>query len=246
MPSSADLDDLAEPITSRGFTFVRAKRMEEILAANGARDWESFAASWEHLGVDTFMADGGRYRKRRFACFAASASPASPGDLRRKPHQPHYQSRDYNPLNGGVERWFLPIEDAVATHPVMQAVLAVTTGLFTALTPEALRPASWHVEVHQFRIEAGAEAGLPTPEGMHKDGVDWVLVMLVRRENVASGETRMQRVANEPPSAFTLESPMDAALVDDGRVFHGVTPIRRLDPSRPAFRDVLVVTLRRP
>jgi hypothetical protein len=39
---------------------------------------------------------------------------------------------------------------------------------------------------------------------------------------------------------------MDAALVDDGRVFHGVTGITRLDAARPAFRDVLVVTLRRP
>jgi hypothetical protein len=38
---------------------------------------------------------------------------------------------------------------------------------------------------------------------------------------------------------------MDAALVDDGRVFHGVTAIRPIDPSRPAFRDVLVVTFRR-
>jgi hypothetical protein len=46
------------------------------------------------------------------------------------------------------------------------------------------------VELHQFRIEAGdGEAGLPTPEGAHRDGVDWVIVMLVDRHNVASGVT---------------------------------------------------------
>jgi hypothetical protein len=46
------------------------------------------------------------------------------------------------------------------------------------------------VELHQFRIEAGdGEAGLPTPEGAHRDGVDWVIVMLIDRVNVASGVT---------------------------------------------------------
>ena len=52
------------------------------------------------------MADGGRYRKRRFAVFAADGRRG----IARKPHQPHYQSRDYNSLNGGIERWFAPIQ----------------------------------------------------------------------------------------------------------------------------------------
>jgi hypothetical protein len=103
----------------------------------------------------------------------------------------------------------------------------------------------WHVEVHQFRIETGPEQGLPTPEGMHRDGVDWVLVMLVKRENIASGVTMMEDVAHRPLGSFTLTEPMDAALVDAERVFHGVTPLGRLDPDSPAHRDVLVVTFRR-
>ncbi len=45
--------------------------------------------------------------------------------------------------------------------------------------------------------------------------------------------------------SFTLAQPMDAAWVDDSRRFHGVTPVEPRDPSRPAFRDVLVVTFRR-
>jgi hypothetical protein len=38
---------------------------------------------------------------------------------------------------------------------------------------------------------------------------------------------------------------MDAALVDDSRVFHGVTAVHPLDPDKAAFRDVLVITFRR-
>ncbi len=229
-------------LLAQGFAHVRAPQMRAALEAAGATDWEGFAASWNDLGLDTYMADGGRYRRRRFACFAASAE----GGIRRKPHQPHYQSRDYNPLNGGIERWFEPVTDAIADHPTMRAVLGTCHALFDRLTPPAARPESWHVEVHQFRIEARPdEAGLPTPEGMHRDGVDWVLVLLVRRENVASGETSIHDLQRRPLGSFTLAEPMDAALVDDNRCYHGVTPVLPVDPSRPAYRDVLVVTFRR-
>jgi hypothetical protein len=46
--------------------------------------------------------------------------------------------------------------------------------------------------------------------------------------------------------SFTLTSLLDAAFVDDSRVYHGVTAVQPLDPTKPAYRDVLVVTFRRP
>ncbi len=230
-----------------GYAFVRAPEIEAGLARLGLEDWVGFAASWDRLGLDTFMADGGRYRRRRHAAFAMAPATGHGGaDARRKPHQPHYQSRDHNALNGGIARWFEPVEEAVAAHPALRAILAGCNMLFTALTPEATRPQAWHVELHQFRIEARAgQEGRPTPEGLHRDGVDWVLVLLVARENIASGETTIHDLQQRPLGSFTLTEPMDAALVDDGRVFHGVTPVEPLDPARPAHRDVLVVTFRR-
>ncbi len=104
---------------------------------------------------------------------------------------------------------------------------------------------AWHVEVHQFRIEARTgEAGRPTPEGMHRDGVDYVLVLLVNRRNIASGMTSVHDLAGRELGHFTLTQPFDAALVDDARVMHGVTPVEPLDPAEPGHRDVLVVTFR--
>ena len=32
------------------------------------------------------------------------------GVVTKKPHQAHYQSLDYNPVHGGIARWFEPIE----------------------------------------------------------------------------------------------------------------------------------------
>jgi hypothetical protein len=232
---------LGTALCQDGFAHATAADMRAVLTHRGLADWEGFAESWNDLGVDTYMADGGRYRRRRYAAFSAS-----PTAIRRKPHQPHYQSRDYNALNGGIARWFEPVRDDIAAHPALQAILHASTDLFTTCTPTALRPQSWHVELHQFRVETRAgEAGKPTPEGMHRDGVDWVLVLLVRRENVASGETSIHDVQQRLLGSFTLSEPMEAALVDDDRVYHGVTAVQPIEPDRAAYRDVLVVTFRR-
>jgi hypothetical protein len=80
---------------------------------------------------------------------------------------------------------------------------------------------------------------------MHRDGVDFVLVLLVDRSNIDSGTTLIGNDAEGFTSSFTLTAPFDAALVDDHRVFHGVTPVQAIDPGLPAHRDVLVVTFRR-
>jgi hypothetical protein len=232
---------IAAAVERDGFAFVHAPEMRAVLEGAGFADWDGFARSWDDLGVDMYMADGGRYRRRRFACFRAG-----PEGVLRKPHQPHYQSRDYNPLNGGIERWFEPVTDAIAAHPALRAILERCHRLFDGLTPAAMRPASWHVEMHQFRIEALAgRDGKPTPEGMHRDGVDWVLVLLVSRVNIASGETSIGDLGMRPLGSFTLTEPLDSAVTDDNRVHHGVTPVTPLDPARPGHRNVLVVTFRR-
>ena len=85
---------------------------------------------------------------------------------------------------------------------------------------------------------------MPTPEGLHRDGVDFVLVLLVNRENIASGTTSIHGLDGRERGRFTLTLPFDAALVDDARVAHGVTPVQAIDPARPAYRDVLVITFK--
>jgi hypothetical protein len=235
------LETAAKLLKTNGFAYVHAPIMRTTLQAAGLADWDRFAASWDDLGIDRYMADGGRYRRRRFATFAVRG-----GEVRRKPHQPHYQSRDYNPLNGGIARWFDPIIEDMQSHPATLAIIRVCDQLFTALTPKDTRPNGWHVEMHQFRIEANSDIkGEPTPEGIHQDGVDWVLALLVKRENVASGETRIADLQRNSIGGFVLTEPFDSALVDDARVYHGVTSIHAIDPTRPAWRDVLVMTFRR-
>ena len=233
-----DLDTLLAPIARDGFTFAPAASMRPVLGE--LPDWDAFAASWGNLPRDTHLPDGHRYRRRRHATLSARAG--EPG-FRVERHQPHYQGLEYNPLVGGIERWFEPIEPAVLGGESFRAIVGFCLELFGKLRPGR----DWHIECHQFRIEARPEAaGQPTPEGVHRDGVDCVLVLLVDRVNIESGTTTVHALDGAPLGSFTLATPLDAALVDDTRVKHGVTAVRPVDPARAAHRDVLVVTLRAP
>src|SRR5215472_12647037 len=112
--SAAPQSGLEGPIAASGFIFLEGAAMRALLERTGSLgDWEQFAASWDDMPVDTYMADGGRYRRRRHAVYAVRAD----GAVLREAHQPHYQSRDYNTLHGGIERWFAPVEPAIGNDP---------------------------------------------------------------------------------------------------------------------------------
>ncbi|HVH27194.1 MAG TPA: 2OG-Fe dioxygenase family protein [Vicinamibacterales bacterium] len=230
---------VAQSIGDNSFVFLPGSRMKTLLEATGPlSDWTAVVNSWDELELDTYLGDQRRFRKRRYAVYDLEGT-----SIAREPHQPHHQKTEYNPLFGGIERWFAPITPSVGEGPTLRTILSLCRTIFGALGPSVLR---WHVEVHQIRIEAGSgELGYPTPEGIHRDGVDYVLVLLIRRSNIASGTTTVHGEGGRQLGSFTLTDPFDAALLDDSRVAHGVTPVTPLDPGKAAYRDVLVVTFRR-
>src|SRR5258707_14446040 len=105
-PTFASNPALPEALQRQGYAFVEADAMRAILTHCGPlSDWPAFAASWNELAVDTYMADRGRYRRRRHAVYTVAAD----GPVRRAPHQPHYQGLEYNPLHGGLAHWVQPV-----------------------------------------------------------------------------------------------------------------------------------------
>jgi hypothetical protein len=230
---------LLDAVRRDGFCFVAAPVMRALLESEiPLDDWSSFAASWDTLGEDPYLASVGRMRRRRHAVFTAAVS----GPIRREPHQPHFQSLAYNVLQGDIERWFEPVLPEIAESAVLRDILEFGRDFFGRLAPDVRH---WRFELHQFRIEASATmCGEPTPEGVHRDGVDYVIVLLIDRRNIASGTTTIYAADGSQLGSFTLATPLDAALVDDNRVFHGVTAVTPLAPGSSAHRDVLVLTLR--
>ncbi len=237
------ISDIVERLGADYYLFVDAAQAVELLsdlAQAPIADDAGFLDSWNRLEQDQYMADGGKYRKRRHAVYAIQNAGET---ARLMPYQPHYQTVDYNPLNGGVARYFAPILDDLHQSLTLKALLEFGGQVFGQVSGNH----QWHIELHQFRIEArDGKLGKPTPEGVHRDGVDFVLVVMIKRVNIDSGATTIYDLDNRLVGEFMLHQTFDMVLVNDRKLYHGVTPITQLDADAEAFRDVLVITFKVP
>jgi hypothetical protein len=228
------LREAGAALSRDGFALVEPAALREALAVDAATV-QAWASYWDALPPDRYLKDGGRYRFRRHA---SATFDTAAHRLQRAAHRPHYQPTTYNALHGGILRWFEPIDGAWWQLPLTQALIARLGALFAALAPQP----QWFIEAHQFRIDASTEVGKPTPEGAHRDGVDFVALLLVRREGVEGGATTIYDADRRPLLQTTLAEPLALMLLDDRRVVHETTPIRRA--GLPACRDTLVLTYR--
>jgi hypothetical protein len=225
-------EDLAEALRARGYAALSPGALAARLGVE-APALEALGPSWGDLPPDQHLRDGGRYRRRRHSCFVVEG-----GRVEQAPHRAHWQPREYNALHGGIERWFEPIAPSVVGRPAWPRLLAGLGAAFSTL--KGVGP--WFVEAHQFRIDTAEGIGRPTPEGAHRDGVDFVAVLMVKRAGVKGGETRVFDADGPGGVRFTMSEPWSALLLDDGRVIHESTPIQ--PAGEGGYRDTLVLTYR--
>jgi hypothetical protein len=234
-PPLTALSDLDAQLASAAYAVLDAASVRSTTRVDAGTE-SAWAAFWHDLPPDLHLKDGGRYRRRRHGCFVVEGDRVEP-----VPHRAHWQPVEYNALHGGIQRWFEPLPPALVSDPAWARLLAGFARIADALRG----PSRWYVEAHPFRIDCTDGIGRPTPEGAHRDGVDLVVVMLVARQGVKGGETRVFDARGPQGQRFTLTEPWSALLLDDERVVHESTPIQPLDPALPAFRDTLVLTYRR-
>ncbi|WP_310614068.1 2OG-Fe dioxygenase family protein [Limnohabitans sp.] len=217
----------------RGFCILDAASVANWIGSS-PNELCSLASDWENMPIDLHLKDGGRYRRRRHSSFIFENSK-----LVQAQHRAHWQPLDYNALHGGMERWFEPVLEQTVCKSAWIKILS-----FLAKTSNQMygKDMKWCIEAHQFRIDTTDGIGRPTPEGAHRDGVDFVAVFMINRVNIKGGETRVFDAQSPHGERFTLTQPWSLLLLDDARVIHESTPIQPLGSS--GYRDTLVVTLR--
>lgn len=227
-------DDLANQLRDRQYSIVPGRAMAEKSRIH-PQAWVEFVGYWDRLTQDRYMADGGTYRLRRYGQFNTQPD----GSLRLLPHEAYEQPRYINNLNGGIKRHFDPLEDGFVEHPVLHGLLKSLRHLIDTAHGE---PTRWNIRLHPYRILASVSGGgQPTPEGMHRDGVDYIVSLLVQRRNVIGGISQIADASRRPLDSLTLLEPMQAMVANDATTMHAVTAVRPMLQDQAAYRDVLVV-----
>jgi len=203
------------------------------LVGSPIAELDALRPSWDDLPPDAHLRDGGRYRRRRHSSFVVKAT-----GVRLLPQRAHWQPVQYNALHDGLERWFEPVASQTLAAPAWDRILFA----FGTLASRIKGTQPWYVEAHQFRIDTTDGIGRPTPEGAHRDGVDFVAVILVARHGIKGGETRVFDADGPRGIRFTLLEPWTTLVLDDARVIHESTPIQPLESY--GHRDTLVLTYR--
>lgn len=233
-PSFVDSIELRAHLLDPGYGVLAAGELCALLGVE-LSELKALEPSWHDLPPDRYLLDGGRYRRRRHACFIVA------GDrIERVAGRAHWQPLEYNALHGGLERWFEPIDQAVCDSRAWQQMISKLSAVASSVKGDR----RWFVEAHQFRIDTTDGIGRPTPEGAHRDGVDLVAVILVSRHGIKGGETRVFDADGPAGSRFTLSEPWSLLLLDDALVIHESTPIQPVDPAAEGWRDTLVITFR--
>ena len=233
-PPITETEQFIHVIQTQGYAVIAAADVNLWARDETGHHLNALVSSWNDLPPDNYLKDGGRYRRRRHSCFVAEAD-----QVMQVPHRAHWQPLVYNALHGGMERMFEPIEPAVIANPAWQNVLQMLAKQCSSLKGEQ----PWFIEAHQFRIDTTDGIGRPTPEGAHRDGVDFVAVLVVGREGIKGGETRVFESEGPNGQRFTLNEPWTLLFLDDEKVIHESTPIQPLDGT--GHRDTLVLTFRR-
>jgi hypothetical protein len=226
----AAIKDLSES----GAHLVRQQDFSSLTGASPS-DWARFAENWDDLKLDTFMADGGTYRYRRYSQFEIDVEAEC---LTRLPHGPYRQEAYVNNLNGGVDRLYEPLTDTFVNDPLLRDVLMKLAGIFSGVD----RTTKWNVKVTPIRIIATRDQqGQPTPEGRHRDGATFITSLMIGRNNVTGGESSVYTDDDVLLVSTTLCEPGDILLGDDRRTLHGVTALRPDNSEEQGHRDVLIM-----
>jgi hypothetical protein len=234
MPERTVQFEVVSRLTDAGYAFLSAAEAASLFQID-LPQLNALRETWSRLPRDTYLRDGGAYRSRRHTCLVQMLSPAT---LSAVPPRPHWQPTSYNALHGGMERWFEPIEPEVLTAPVWGKLVAAIGSLFA----QVRHVDQWFIEAHQFRIDTANGIGRPTPEGAHRDGVDFVAVILAGRRSIRGGETHVFDAGGPSGVRFMMQEPWSMLLMDDGRVIHETTPIQ--PDHDQGVRDTLVLTYR--
>lgn len=191
-------------------------------------DLSQFAHFFDQLVPDQHIS--GNYRLRRYSRFN--------GQLKKLQHKSFFQSKTINYLNGGVNREFEALENALLQLPQFEQLIQ-TVGHFFGYNPKKTT-----IGVHQIRVLCSSdETGQPVPEGIHQDGFDLIAMCCVAKHNVSGAESQIFTDPEAPPVYRCTMEPGDIIYCNDRNLYHYASPVEPANKGLIGYRDMFVITV---
>ncbi|MCE7578150.1 2OG-Fe dioxygenase family protein [Aliivibrio fischeri] len=185
--------------------------------------------SFNYLKKDQYAPHARRYR--RFSQFKVYFDDKWVFEL--LPHRPLIQSKSINTASGGIAREFEPMD----TDPSK-----VMGDIFEKLCIDKSR--AWHLDINQYRVYGSkSEQGVSVPEGRHRDGHQFVQIIVFERKDITGSVLSLYNTLSEEKPRFSdVILPGEAILINDEQVFHDATPVlgtKEIDGYRDYFSTAL-------
>ena len=177
--------DIRSELEQYGYT-ISASGRDLRVSDELWQSWLSLTIDYADLPADEHLPGGARYRFRRYGRFRFSPHD---GALSRLPHEDYFQSVEINSVTGGFIRKFAPLLETTSDNPVSAGAdslrLCTVSCPRRRSTDRGLGSSRAPDSGNRRRSRA---PGLPTPEGIHRDGAAYVTVHLAELVNAWGGE----------------------------------------------------------
>ncbi len=224
--------EVKNALATVGYAHVSPELLDPRRSGCTEREVVEFISSWSALPRDPYIAAlATAGRQRRYGRLAVLAE-----SIEVLPAAPFLQSNEVNRVFGGIERQFASLDPAIAASPVLSSLIRLVGQCLPV--PEL----SWPLDlgIHQIRVQTSADSdGLPTPEGIHRDGHRFVAQVFINRNAIEGGQSSFYEGDVAVYQTY-LTQPFECLLVDDRRLHHGVSAIRPQGVGQ-GWRDMLLL-----
>lgn len=162
----------------------------------------------------------------------------------------------------GCPRAYPTLRDKYKNNTVLKALQELSRQL---INKHEVAPAGRDGHVYEqsmfpaMILNSSDVPGNPSPEGVHSDNSEVNMVMLIGKKNVAKGSAQTEVWSTKQPlgvpreddnrknliTAVELTDPLDTIFVNDRKVLHQGSPIKRIIHDEEAVRAVVVMFTRR-
>jgi len=282
------LEEVNEDLYKNSYHRFSPEEMRTLVHGLGATDAdiEALTDLFDSPAKRLDPGNGVKYVNTRFWQFRKESDDADLSEVwKTRKHAPHeaavIDDQGFRGGNNGLTyRPYAATDDRMTVNPVMEAFMKILVDAARPMTnPE--RPGELLEKDGSRRRDIlilqttqqvcfepeGVQNSTASPEGIHQDGADVVLVVFMKRHNVESGgesrlydlevplgyhedsedASRLEHLLHPTEARFTMTTPLEAILMVDQNLKHEARGrLIPVDAEERAYRNVFTLHLRRP